>query len=279
MAIYEGIGGVARQVANMYEGIGGVARQIVKGWEGIGGVAREFYSSGTPLSSLALGSSVFLNHNGIRTEYMIVHHGLPSSIYDSSCNGTWLLKKYIDTYNNGPCCWAYPTKTQNYSASSVHSYLNSTYYNLFDSVAQSVIKQVKIPYQNSTQSTSETIASGANGVSTKVFLLSCIELGCTKNVVSDMPSDGAKLDYFDVSTSNTDNEKRKAYSTYYSGELNKLAYFTRTPRLWSSSDIQARKVSASGAFMVGSVTGKVDIRCAVIVSSDTLCDDNFNIIV
>lgn len=44
MAVYEGIGGVARQVANMYEGIGGVARQIVKGWEGIGGVAREFYS-------------------------------------------------------------------------------------------------------------------------------------------------------------------------------------------------------------------------------------------
>ena len=44
MAIYEGISGVARQVANMYEGVGGVARQIVKGWEGIGGVAREFYS-------------------------------------------------------------------------------------------------------------------------------------------------------------------------------------------------------------------------------------------
>jgi hypothetical protein len=46
MAVYEGIGGVARQVANMYKGIGGVARQVVKGWKGISGVAREFYAGG-----------------------------------------------------------------------------------------------------------------------------------------------------------------------------------------------------------------------------------------
>lgn len=65
MAVYEGIGGVARQVANMYEGIGGVARQIVKGWEGVGGVAREFYSNGYWYSSGQFETDITYNDDRI----------------------------------------------------------------------------------------------------------------------------------------------------------------------------------------------------------------------
>lgn len=72
MAVYEGIGGVARQVANMYEGISGVARQIVKGWEGIGGVAREFFNSSYELydNGVANGTtfSYFTNYSRFYAE-------------------------------------------------------------------------------------------------------------------------------------------------------------------------------------------------------------------
>lgn len=53
---------------------------------------------GEPLvlaSSLAVGSSVYCNVNGTKTEFIIVHQSKPSSLYDDSCNGTWLLMKDI----------------------------------------------------------------------------------------------------------------------------------------------------------------------------------------
>ena len=47
------------------------------------------------ISTLAVGSSVYLNVGGVRKEFLVVHQGKPSSLYDSSCNGTWLLMKDI----------------------------------------------------------------------------------------------------------------------------------------------------------------------------------------
>lgn len=43
------------------------------------------------ISTLAVGSSVYLNVGGVRKEFLVVHQGLPSSMYDASCNGTWLF--------------------------------------------------------------------------------------------------------------------------------------------------------------------------------------------
>lgn len=50
------------------------------------------------LSSKAVGSVVKLNVNGAAKEFLVVHQGKPSSLYDDSCNGTWLLMK--DIYEN-----------------------------------------------------------------------------------------------------------------------------------------------------------------------------------
>jgi hypothetical protein len=50
------------------------------------------------IGTLAVGSSLYLNVGGVRKEFLVVHQGLPSSIYDDSCNGTWLLMK--DIYEN-----------------------------------------------------------------------------------------------------------------------------------------------------------------------------------
>lgn len=48
-----------------------------------------------PISALAVGSSVFCNVNGVKTEFVVVHQGKPSDMYDDSCNGAWLLMKDV----------------------------------------------------------------------------------------------------------------------------------------------------------------------------------------
>ena len=49
---------------------------------------------------LAVGSVVKLIENGVATEYLVVNQGKPSgsSLYDDSCDGTWLLRN--DIYEN-----------------------------------------------------------------------------------------------------------------------------------------------------------------------------------
>lgn len=42
--------------------------------------------------SVSIGSSLYCEENGTRTEYIVVNQGNPdSSQYDASCDGTWLL--------------------------------------------------------------------------------------------------------------------------------------------------------------------------------------------
>ena len=154
------------------------------------------------LSTKAVGSIVKIKVNGAAKDFIIVHQGLPSSAYDASCNGVWVVMKDIyttSTFGN----------SNSYKDSSIHSYLNSTFYNLVDSEIRAAIKQVKIPYQNGTGS-GGSLATGANGLSTKVFLLSGYEVGWTTSDNGYFPKDGAKLDYFGSGSGG--NSKRIAYN-------------------------------------------------------------------
>ena len=147
-------------------------------------------SAGTPISEFAVGSTVKMNVNGTQKDFLIVHQGLPSSMYDSSCDGTWLLMK--DIYENRQ--W-HSSNSNSYKASTIHSYLNSTFLGLFDSDIQAAIKEVKIPYVNGTGS-GGSVASGSAGLNTKVFLLSGYEVGWTKSDSNYFPIDGSCLSYF-----------------------------------------------------------------------------------
>ena len=93
------------------------------------------------LGSKAVGSIVKIGVNGSMREFIVVHQGLPSSMYDASCNGTWMLMK--DIYNLS--VWN-SVESGNYSSSVVHDYINNTLLNLIDSNIKSQIKQIKIPY-------------------------------------------------------------------------------------------------------------------------------------
>ena len=47
------------------------------------------------LGSVAVGSIIKLNESGSPVEYLVVQQGKPGSMYDDSCDGTWLLRKDI----------------------------------------------------------------------------------------------------------------------------------------------------------------------------------------
>lgn len=155
------------------------------------------------LSSKAIGSTIKLKVNGSVKDFIVVHQGKPSSVYDDSCNGTWLLMK--DIYENRQ--W-HSSNTNDYANSTIHSYLNSTFMNLFESNIKNAIKQVKLPYRKGS-GTSTTVTSGSNGLSAKIFLLSATE---TSFSFSSMPSgEGAELAYFKGCADNSSDSKRVAY--------------------------------------------------------------------
>lgn len=157
----------------------------------------------TRLRDMAVGSTVKIKVNGTAKNFIVVHQGKPSSVYDDSCKGTWLLMK--DIYENRQ--W-HSSDTNDYANSTIHSYLNSAFLNLFESNIKNAIKQVKLPYRKGS-GTSTTVTSGSNGLSAKIFLLSATE---TSFSFSSMPSgEGAELAYFKGCADNRSDSKRVAY--------------------------------------------------------------------
>ena len=163
-------------------------------------------STGILASDIAVGSTVYLNENGSPVEYLVVNQGIPSesSLYDSSCDGTWLLRKDLIPEKqrwNG-------SGVHGYHNSEVCAYLSNTVINRFDDAVKSTIKTVKIPYVSSYSG--PVIQSGENGLSTKLFLLSACEVGWRKSDSSggSLPIDGAMLSYFEEGSSG--NTKRIA---------------------------------------------------------------------
>ena len=211
---------------------------------------------GATAGSLAVGSSVFTNVNGTKTEFIVVHQGKPSSLYDDSCNGTWLLMKYI--YENRQ--W-HSSDVNKLESSTIHSYLNSTFLNLFDSNIKDAIKQVKIPYRKNGGS-SGTNQSGANGLSCKIFLLSGYEVGWTSSNNQYFPQDGAKLSYFESGTGTSANNKRIA-------KLNGSAtyWWLRSPSAGYTGLVW--RVDSRGKYISGDASGSRGIRPALILPSET----------
>ena len=211
------------------------------------------------LSSKAIGSTIKLKVNGSAKDFIVVHQGKPSSVYDDSCNGTWLLMK--DIYESRQ--W-HSSNTNDYANSTIHSYLNSTFLAMFDSNIQKAIKQVKLPYRKGS-GTSTTVTSGSNGLSAKIFLLSATE---TSFSFSYMPSgEGAELAYFKGCADNSSDSKRVAY-------LNGSAtyWWLRSP---SCGDFGgALYVRSNGDWNVNFCSGSCGVRPALILPSTLLVSDD-----
>ena len=211
------------------------------------------------LSSKAIGSTIKLKVNGSAKDFIVVHQGKPSSVYDDSCNGTWLLMK--DIYENR--AW-HSSNTNDYANSTIHSYLNSTFLNLFESNIKNAIKQVKLPYRKGS-GTSTTVTSGSNGLSAKIFLLSATE---TSFSFSYMPSgEGAELAYFKGCADNSSDSKRVA-------KLNGSAtyWWLRSP--YCDFFYGALYVNSNGGWSLNSCSYSYGIRPALILPSTLLVSDD-----
>ena len=213
------------------------------------------------LSTKAVGSTVKLTVNGKAREFIVVHQGKPSSVYDESCNGTWLLMK--DIYENR--VWQ-SGNINKYESSDIHSYLNNTFLKLFDSNIQGAIKQVKIPYRKNGGS-GGTNQSGANGLPCKIFLLSGYEVGWTSSDNQYFPQDGAKLSYFESGTGTSANNKRIA-------NLNGSAalWWLRSPSTYGTGYVWV--VYTSGGCSNYGASNSFGIRPALILPSTLLVSDN-----
>lgn len=211
------------------------------------------------LSTKAVGSTVKLKVDGALKEFLVVHQGKPSSIYDDSCNGTWLLMK--DCYVSR--AW-HSSNVNKYESSDIHSYLNNTFLKLFDSNIQGAIKQVKLPYRKNGGS-GGTTQQGANGLPCKIFLLSAPEVHYEHSYIDS--GEGAALSYFASCVTNGADSKRVAY-------LNGSAavWWLRSPRTGDANSVW--NVLSGGDYYYDYASYSSGIRPALILPSTLLVSDD-----
>lgn len=226
----------------------------------VGGARATKPSTGILASDLAVGTVVKLMEGGTAVEYLVVNQGIPSNsnLYDSSCNGTWLLRK--DIHSNRQ--WN-TSNVNKYESSAINTWLNGDFFNSLGSVEQATIKQVKIPYRAG--GSGGTDQSGANGLSCKVFLLSGYEVGWTTNYNQYFPQEGARLSYFEAGTGTTANNKRIANlnGTAASWWL-RSPYTSRTDYVWL--------VHSGGDYDYGGASYPGGVRPALVLPSNALFD-------
>lgn len=216
--------------------------------------------TGILAQDLAVGSVVKLMEGGTAVEYIVVNQGKPSgsSLYDDSCDGTWLLRK--DIHSNR--VWNSTGKNV-YENSSIDVWLNGDFFNSLGATERTVIKQVKIPYRSGGGS-GGTNQSGANGLPRNVFLLGFYEVGFATN--SYFQTDSAKLDYFESGTTTSAKSKRIAY-------LNGTAsyWWLRTPN--ANNTAQNAMVRTSGSNDNYNSSQSRGIRPALVLPKTALFDE------
>ena len=212
------------------------------------------------LSTKAVGSIVKLKVDGTLRDFIVVHQGKPSSLYDASCDGTWLLLKDCLEQKR----W-HSANTNDYKNSEIHSYLNNTWLNKLDANIRAQVKQVKLPYVNGTANSA--VASGASGLACKIFLLSGYEVGFTQSDNSYFPVDGARLAYFENGTGTSALNKRIAN---YNGSA--TFWWLRSPNTRYTSN--AWYVLTDGSCNNDNCTNTYGIRPALVLPSSLLVSDD-----
>lgn len=254
-------------VKQLYTLTGGTAFPVDKAYTLTSGTARLWYQRGTPLGNLAVGSTVKIAVSGTDYDWLVVHQGKPSSVYDDSCDGTWLLMKDI-----------YTTSTfgsdNSYKDSSLHISLNGTLFRLIDADIRSAIKQVKIPYTNG-KGFGGSVATGSNGLSTKVFLLSGCEVGWrhSDSYYNDyyyLNDEGTRLTYF--SDGGSGNSKRVAYNG-----SSAAVWWLRSPSTYLHSG-SVWVVESDGSSNKSPPKEACGVRPCMILPQDALVDDTGHII-
>lgn len=211
----------------------------------------------TRLGDMAVGSTVKIKVNGTLMDFIIVQQGSPdSTIYDASCNGTWVLMNVLYILQK------WDSRHPDYASSDISDYLNNSFFNLLEPGCRSAIKSVKIPYVDN-----ETVRYGANGLPVKVFLLSASEFGWTSSNVP-IYKEGSRLSRFHDGMNSTRVARYKGSSRYY---------WTRSKARGYSESVVT--VTSDGGPEVKTIYGNdVGVRPAFILPKEQLVSSNGTII-
>ena len=212
-------------------------------------------ASGTPIGNVDVGDIVQLRENLVPVDYIVVHQGIPGSMYDASCDGTWLLRQDIAenrVWDRG--------NSNVLESSDIRSYLNGTWINRYDTDIRNAIKQVKIPYRQN-GGYGGTDRNGANGQSCKIFLLAGKEVGWGSSDHQYFPNHGAKLSYFLDGTGPSAHQQRVA-------TLNGSAthWWLRSPN--TNNEVNVWNCLPNGRFIGWSASGSYGVRPALVLPSD-----------
>lgn len=216
------------------------------------------------LGTKAVGSIVKIKVNGASKDFIVVHQGLPSSAYDASCNGVWVVMKDIYT------TMKWDGSNNDYLNSDMTAYLNGTFISLIDADIRNAIKQVKIPYTNYSNN---NVMSGSNGLSCKVFLLSGTEVGFSS--VSYMNTEGAKLSYFDSASKRVAYNGSSAAIWWLRSPYTNFSYYVWVvgtdgsySSSWCGNSAGVRPAFVLPSTLVVSDDGTVSVNTAPTVSTD-----------
>lgn len=158
------ISGTAYSVTGGRELIGGTGYAKKKGRVLVNGAGYDIpFSSGIPLSTVALGDILMLNENGSPVPFYVCKHD-----YESGLNGagrTLVVRK--DCYDKR----AFSSDKNAYANGYLDSWLRNTYLKLLDADIQAAIGTTKIYYTPGNGNTTVTTLQRA------VFQLSLTELG------------------------------------------------------------------------------------------------------
>lgn len=243
--------------------INGTGYDIKKGRTLINGTGYDI-KFGTPVGELDVGTSVYMNVDGTRREFIVVHQGLPTSTptyYDETCSGTWLLMKEIYTTS----VYTYTSSEAPnvdrfiYENSKADACLCNTFLPSLDTGIQMLIKEINLP-----------IISRRITILRKVFLLDRADLGFGHWAGETYEP----LAYFLEGSDSAANEKRIAY---YNTEA--TSWFTRYDRYVTNGKSYVWSVYKTGGLVGSLVTTENGLRPALVLpSDDALVDDEFNII-
>lgn len=187
MGIYTGIDGTAKKVSRLYIGVGNKAKYISKGYIGVGGKAKLFYDT-VLLGELPVGKYIMIYESDKGWQvWKIVHQGNPNtSIYDSSCTGTWLMRAATIA---GSVQWENSNVSNPYDKNSLARRIVENKYARLSKLVQSYVRSANIPIYDFSKKTIRTYTA-------KTFVPDAHEVfPAPKNIVSGSKA-GALLDYF-----------------------------------------------------------------------------------
>ena len=120
--------------------IAGTGYDIKKGRTLIDGTGYDIKFA-TPIGELLAGTIVYMNVDGTRTPYIVVHQGNPdTAVYGASCNGTWVLMQNIYSLTR----WQARQNTYYYSSDCLVRQLAQSFPSKLDAVIQNNLIPLKL---------------------------------------------------------------------------------------------------------------------------------------